>query len=69
MDKPATLTITDGSDEVVYMQFIDVGRIPEYTEALDKMMGDYVEILDRETGQTFYTLPDYVKNLIGENVD
>lgn len=69
MDKPATLTITDDSDEVVYMQFIDIERIPEYTEALDKMMGDYVEILDRETGQTFYTLPDYVKNLIGENVD
>jgi hypothetical protein len=69
MDKPAIVSIEDASGEVVYLRFIDAARIPEYTEALDKMMGDYVEILDRETGQTFYTLPDYVKNLIGENVD
>lgn len=64
MDKPATITITDDKDEIVYMQFIDVGRIPEYKKALDKMNGDYVEILDRETGQTYYTLSEYVAGLI-----
>lgn len=64
MEKPATITIEDANGEIVYMQFIDVGRIPEYKEALDKMNGEYVEILDRETGQTYYTLSEYVESLI-----
>lgn len=64
MDKPAAVTIEDATGEIVYMQFIDVGRIPEYKKALDKMNGDYVEILDRETGQTYYTLSEYVAGLI-----
>jgi len=66
MDKPATLTIEDAEGEIVYIQFIDMARVQEYKEALDKMMGDYLEILDKETGETFYTLPEYIKSLVGQ---
>jgi hypothetical protein len=66
MEKPAVVTIEDASGEVVYMQFIDINRIPEYTEALDRMNGEYVEILDKETGDTYYTLGEYVKGLLNE---
>lgn len=64
MEKPAIISIEDAQGEIVYMRFIDAAQIPDYTEALDKMMGEYLEITDKETGQTFYTLPDYIKSLI-----
>ncbi len=63
MEKPAVITIADDSGEVVYMQYIDLARILEYKEALDKMMYDLV-VFESDTGDTFYALSDYVKNLI-----
>lgn len=64
MEKPAVITITDDNDEVVYMQFIDKKNIKSYQERLDKMAEDYIEITNKDTGETFYSMPDFVKHLL-----
>ena len=66
MEKPAVITITNDSNEVVYMQYIDMARIPEYKEALDRLMEEII-VLESDTGDTFYALSDYVKRLIGDS--
>lgn len=45
------------------MQFIDMAFIEVYKTELDKMAASVV-ILETDSGETFYKMPDYVQNLL-----
>lgn len=64
MEKPAIITIEDDQGEIVYMQFFEAKNIDSYKERLDRMAEDYIEVINKETGDTFYTMPDFVKYLL-----
>ena len=63
MEKPAIVTITDDNNEVVYMQFIDMEFVDLYKRELAKMSEDVV-VLETDTGETFYSMPSYIQNLL-----
>jgi len=63
MEKPAVVIIKDDRGKVVYMQYIDMRDIESYKEILWRMIDDSIQIETPE-GETYYTMPEYVQNLL-----
>jgi hypothetical protein len=64
MEKPTIITIENGLGEVVYMRFIDGAKTQIYIDGLDELAEEYVEIIDKSTGDTFYGMSEFVQNLL-----
>ena len=63
MEKPAVVIIKDDRGKVVYMQYIDMRDIESYKEILGRMVDDSIQIETPE-GETYYTMPEYIQNLL-----
>lgn len=68
MNKPATLTITDDSGEIVYMRFIDIEDMEGLIKNLDEFSDDFLRVITGD-GEEYFSISEYTSKLLEDKED